>query len=305
MKPTYASLIFSICLALCCLPVVGPPLALALGLIVASTSGNPFAETTGKWVGFLLKASVIGLGFGINGQLLIETGRQSLLLTAGAVVVVLLAGMVLGRWLKVESKIALLIAAGTAICGGSAVAAVGTAIDADSRQLSVSTGTIFMLNAVALFLFPVLGQWLGLSQEQFGLWSAIAIHDTSSVVGAAARYGDMALHVATTTKMVRVLWIIPVAFLSALPYWQRGTRVQFPYFIFLFVAASLVRGSMPDFGDTFVVLYRLARQGLVVSLFLIGAGLSLKTIRSVGPKPLLQGVILWLLTSAVSLLLIR
>jgi uncharacterized integral membrane protein (TIGR00698 family) len=295
-----SKIIFILCLLACCLPVVSAPVALSLGLVLAFSLGNPFAEISAKYSSQLLRASVIGLGFGIHFQVLFEAGKNSLFFTIAWVVGVLVSGLFLGKILKNDDKITWLISSGTAICGGSAVAAVGTAIDANSRQISVATGTVFLLNAVALLVFPVVGSWLGMSQTEFGTWAAVAIHDTSSVVGAAAKFGDQALEIATTTKLVRVLWIIPMTFVAAFPYWRRGLKVQFPYFILLFILASLMVSYLPEYESSFKVLYRIARQALVVSLFLIGASLSLNALKEVGFKTLLQGIILWVLGSVVS-----
>lgn len=305
MKLPFASILFfSLIILCCCVPQITAPIALILGLILSSTLQNPFPEQSTKTVGHLLKASVIGLGFGINTHILLEAGKQSLFTTTFTVTLVLLFGILLGKWFGNESKISLLISVGTAICGGSAIAAVGTAISANNKQLSVASGIVFLLNALALLVFPLVGSYLNLPQEKFGLWAGIAIHDTSSVVGAAAKYGEIALNIATTTKLVRILWIIPLSILAALPYWKRGTQISYPYFILLFFLASVFATNYSAYQVFFQQIYHFAKRGLIVSLFLIGAGISIKDLREIGIKPFLQGLILWVITALSSLIII-
>ena len=298
---TYKKPIFFILLALCLTPFINAPLALAMGIALAVFIGNPYATQSSKAVKWLLKAAIVGLGFGMNFYSAVKAGKDGLLFTIGTVVLVLVAGYLLGRLLKVDPKTSYLISSGTAICGGSAIAAVAPVAGADQKQISVALGTIFTLNALALLLFPAVGHLAGLSQYQFGLWSAIAIHDTSSVVGAASAYGTEAMQVATTVKLGRALWIIPLSLFTAVVMKSGKNKIAIPYFIFLFIAAMLVATMLPQFGEAYTVITFMAKKALVVTLFLIGTGLSLETIRSVGAKVFLQGTLLWVIISAVSL----
>jgi uncharacterized integral membrane protein (TIGR00698 family) len=246
---------------------------------------------------------VVLLGFGMNLTSVIKAGKDGIVFTIVTIFGTLLVGYLTGKLLKVEEKTSALISSGTAICGGSAIAAVAPAIDADGEQISVSLGTVFILNSVALILFPIIGRALNLSQNQFGIWSAIAIHDTSSVVGAAQSYGADALAIATTVKLARALWIAPVALLFSFIYRSKKAKIAIPYFIFFFLLATLIRTYMPgEFPPSvFDSLVNLAKAGLTVTLFLIGASLSRETLKKVGIKPLFQGVLLWILISIVSL----
>ncbi len=295
--------VFIILIFVCLTPWVSPPIALVLGLFAALTFGNPFPEQTGKATKILLQTSVVLLGFGMNLTSVIKAGKDGILFTIVTIFGTLAVGYLVGKLLKVEDEISALISAGTAICGGSAIAAVAPAIDAKSEQISVSLGTVFILNSVALILFPIIGHALNLSQNQFGIWSAIAIHDTSSVVGAAQSYGAEALAIATTVKLARALWIAPVALLFSFIYHSKKTKIAVPYFIFFFLLATLIRTYMPgEFpSSVFDSLVNLAKAGLTVTLFLIGASLSRETLKKVGIKPLFQGVLLWILISIVSL----
>lgn len=285
--------------------LLSPAVALFLGIAFALTLGNPFAGASKKVSKHLLQYCVVGLGFGMNFHDSMAAGRDGMLFTVVSVVAVMLAGVVLGRLLGVGRKSGYLISSGTAICGGSAIAAVAPVIDADENETSLSLATIFVLNAVALFLFPAVGRWLCLSQSEFGTWAAIAIHDTSSVVGAGAAYGEEALRIATTVKLTRALWIIPLSLVSMLVFRQKGVKVQIPWFIGWFVVAMLV--------NTYVALpawftggiATLSHAGLSATLFLIGGGLSLEVIRKVGLRPLVLGIALWALISVLSLTVIR
>lgn len=296
-----------IALILFCLsPYGSPPIALALGLVLAFTVGNPFPALSGKPTKYLLQTSVVLLGFGMNLGAIYEAGRDGILFTIATIFGTLALGFGVGRLLKVNKKTSTLISSGTAICGGSAIAAVGPSINAEPEEMSVSLGTVFVLNSVALFAFPLIGHALGLTQGQFGIWSAIAIHDTSSVVGASQAYGEQALAIATTVKLARALWIAPVALLFA--YLYRGesgskARVAVPWFIFLFVAAAAIRTYAPAaiLPSIFESIVNVAKAGMTVTLFLIGASLTPGTLRSVGAAPLIQGVILWVVISLVSL----
>ena len=285
----------------CLTPWASPPVALALGLALALTIGNPFAGKTSKPTKLLLQASVVGLGFGMNLAKVVAAGRTGVVFTLATIAGTLLAGYALGRAMSISRGTAHLIASGTAICGGSAIAAVGPVLGATDEEMSVSLGTVFILNAIALFLFPPIGTYLHLSQTQFGVWSAIAIHDTSSVVGAAAKYGAEALQIATTVKLTRALWIVPLTIGTAFAFRRKAAKVAIPWFILFFLLASVARTYVPAPVELWDVLVRLARIGLTVTLFLIGAGLSRKTLVAVGIRPMLLGVILWIAISTVGL----
>jgi uncharacterized integral membrane protein (TIGR00698 family) len=249
---------------------------------------------------------VVGLGFGMNLQKVVAAGRSGILFTLATIVGTLLIGYALGRALRINRSIAHLISSGTAICGGSAIAAVGPVIGATDEEMSVSLGTVFILNSIALFAFPLIGAALHLTQAQFGIWSAIAIHDTSSVVGAAAAYGAEALQIATTVKLTRALWIVPLTLVTAYLFRKRGTgRVTIPWFILFFLLASVIRTYVPAPQLAWDVLVRIARIGLTVTLFLIGSALSRKSLASVGFRPLILGVTLWILISAAGLWAVR
>ncbi len=295
---------FALLVLFCLTPWASPPLALALGLLLAQPLGNPFPAQTRALTARLLQYSVVGLGFGMNAYAAVQAGRQGLLFTVVSIGGTLLLGYFLGRVLKLSRPLAHLIACGTAICGGSAIAAVGPVLRARDEEMSVALGTVFVLNALALFAFPVIGHALDLSQAQFGLWCAIAIHDTSSVVGAAAAYGDEALQLATTVKLARALWIVPVALGTAFFFRQQGVKVKLPYFILGFIGAMLLHTFVPALRPLGPVLVQLAKRGLTLTLFLIGAGLSMKTLRAVGLRPFGLGALLWLAVSVLSLLAI-
>ena len=304
---SWQKVVFFLLIFACLTPFASPPIALALGLILALTAGNPYSEQTTKVTRILLQGSVILLGFGMNLATVIKAGKEGILFTVVTIFGTLALGVVVGKLLKINRKTSDLISSGTAICGGSAIAAVAPAIRADADETSVSLGTVFILNSIALFAFPIIGHALGLTQHQFGVWAAIAIHDTSSVVGAAAKYGDEALQIATTVKLARALWIAPVALLFAFIYRpkQGETKIReiIPWFIFLFLLTTILRTYAPAEiqPSIFESLVMLAKAGLTVTLFLIGASLSRETLKKVGVRPLIQGVILWILISVVSL----
>lgn len=299
--------VFIVLFLFCLSPYGSPPAALAVGLLMAFTIGNPFPELAGKPTRYLLQASVVLLGFGMNLGAVYKAGRDGIVFTIVTIFGTLIAGYFVGRLLNVPAKTSALISSGTAICGGSAIAAVGPAIAAEHDEMSVSLGTVFILNSVALFLFPLIGHAVGMTQDQFGIWSAIAVHDTSSVVGAAKAYGEQALAVATTVKLARALWIAPIALLFAYLYRetdaQSKTKVAVPWFIFFFIAAAAARTYAPSFilPSIFDSLVNLAKAGLTVTLFLIGASLSPRMLKAVGVRPLVQGVLLWIAISVVSL----
>ena len=285
----------------CLTPYASPPVALAAGLALALTIGHPFPKKTAKPSKLLLQGSVVLLGFGMNLGAVIAAGRTGVLFTMATIAGTLLLGYLAGRAMKIERRTAHLISSGTAICGGSAIAAVAPVVDARDEETSVALGTVFILNAIALFVFPALGHHFHLTQQQFGVWSAIAIHDTSSVVGAAAKYGAEALQIATTVKLARALWIIPLTIGTALVFHKKGTKIAIPWFILWFVVASVIRTYVPADPGLWSALVVVAKKGLTITLFLIGAGLSRKAIAAVGPRPLLLGVLLWAVISCVSL----
>ena len=297
----YNKPIFIVLFVCCLLPFVTPAIALFAGLAFALTAGQPYPKFSKKTSKYLLQFSVVGLGFGMNLYASLQSGKEGMLFTIVSVFAVLALGMWLGKRLLIDRKTSYLIAAGTAICGGSAIAAVGPVVKADDNQMSMSLGTIFILNAIALFIFPPIGHLLGLTQEQFGLWAAIAIHDTSSVVGAGAAYGETALEIATMVKLTRALWIIPITILTMLLFKQKGAKITIPWFILFFILAMVANTflSLPEALTRSVVWA--AKQGLTLTLFLIGAGLSRQVIRQVGSRPMVQGVLLWIFIGAISL----
>lgn len=297
----YNKPIFIVLFVCCLLPFVTPAIALFSGLAFALTAGQPYPKFSKKTSKYLLQFSVVGLGFGMNLYASLQSGKEGMLFTIVSVFAVLALGMWLGKRLLIDRKTSYLIAAGTAICGGSAIAAVGPVVKADDNQMSMSLGTIFILNAIALFIFPPIGHLLGLTQEQFGLWAAIAIHDTSSVVGAGAAYGETALEIATMVKLTRALWIIPITILTMFLFKQKGAKITIPWFILFFILAMVANTflSLPEALTRSVVWA--AKQGLTLTLFLIGAGLSRQVIRQVGIRPMVQGVLLWIFIGAISL----
>jgi len=297
----YKKFFYILLLLLCLMPLVTPPISLLAGLIFALSCGQTFPGFNKKMSKYLLQGSVVGLGFGMNLQQAYASGKDGMVFTIVSVVGTLLLGSLFAKKLSVDTKTGYLISTGTAICGGSAIAAVGPVIKANDGQMSVALGTIFILNAIALFLFPVLGHLFGLSQHQFGLWSAIAIHDTGSVVGAASSYGKEALQVATTVKLTRALWIIPVAFVTSLLFKNKSEKMTIPWFIFLFILAMILNSVFNLPANLTSSLVMLARKGLTLSLFFIGVSLTKTVFRSVGVRPMIQGVLIWIIISVVSL----
>ena len=279
-------------------PLVSPPIALLFGILFVNIFGKVLE--TDSFVKKLLQYSIIGLGFGINLNTAIKAGSQGFLFTVSTIALVMIFGLLLAKILKIDKTIAQLISAGTAICGGSAIAAVAPILKANSKQTSVALGIVFVLNAVALFIFPEIGHFFNLTQNQFGIWSAIAIHDTSSVVGAASKYGNEALQIATTVKLARALWIIPLAFLISIFTKSEG-KIKIPYFIGFFVLAILAGTYLPFLQNFNSIISEISRDTLKVALFLIGAGLSLQNLKNIGIKPLLLGIILWIFISSISL----
>ena len=282
---------------------VTPPAALFTGLAFALLCGQAYPKFNKKVSKKLLQYSVIGLGFGMNLHASLASGKEGMLFTIISVIGTMLIGMFIGmKILKMNRDTSYLISSGTAICGGSAIAAVGPVIKAKESDMSVALATIFVLNAIALFIFPTIGEWIGLTQQQFGTWAAIAIHDTSSVVGAGAAYGEEALQVATTIKLTRALWIIPLALVTSVIFRSSSNKISIPWFILWFVVAILlntyVLDSVPQVGKA---IAGVARKGLIITMFFIGASLSTDTLKAVGVKPLVQGVMLWVLISLGSL----
>ena len=283
--------------------LLSPPFALLGGLIFGFACTHPYPAHSKRLAKFLLQASVVALGFGMNLHQVLQAGRSGFVYTAASITIAMLLGLGFGYLLHVGKKSAFLISAGTAICGGSAIAAVGPIAQASEEEMAVSLGAVFILNSIALFLFPLIGYTLHLTQSQFGLWSALAIHDTSSVVGATAKYGPTALAVGTTIKLARALWIVPLSLVTAVVLKSKA-RIQWPWFILFFCLAAFLNTVLPSFSSTFGVLNHIGKIGLTVTLFLIGTGLNKQTLRSVGARPLLQGLALWIIVGTGSLALI-
>ena len=285
---------------------VSPPIALFLGLLFALLFGQAYPKFNKKVSKKLLQYSVVGLGFGMNLQASLQSGKEGMAFTIVSVVGTMLIGWLIGRkLLKVERDTSYLISSGTAICGGSAIAAVGPVLKAKDTEMSVALGTVFILNAIALFVFPIIGHALDMTQQQFGMWAAIAIHDTSSVVGAGAAYGEEALQVATTIKLTRALWIIPLALATSFIFKSKGQKISIPWFILFFVLAMIFNTyvlSTTEVGTTIGhYINDFARKSLTITLFFIGASLSRDVLKSVGVKPLIQGVLLWIIISLSTL----
>ena len=283
--------------------MITPPVTLFAGLCFALIFGEAYPKFNKKVSKYLLQYSVVGLGFGMNLQESLASGREGMEFTIVSVVGTMVIGMFIGRkLLKIDRNPAYLVSSGTAICGGSAIAAVGPVIKAKDSEMSVALATIFVLNAIALFLFPAIGHALDLSQHEFGTWAAIAIHDTSSVVGAGAAYGEEALKVATTVKLTRALWIIPLAVVTALIFKGDGKKISIPWFILCFIVAvvfnTYILDSYPTVGGA---VSGIARKMLILTMFFIGASLTRKTLKQVGLKPLLQGILLWITISCSTL----
>lgn len=294
--------------------LISPPVALFTGLVFALLFGTPCPKFNKKLSKYLLQASVVGLGFGMNLQQSLKSGAEGMVFTIVSVIGVMIIGVLLGRYMRLNDKTSYLISSGTAICGGSAIAAVGGVMKANENEMAVSLGVIFILNAIALFIFPPMGHFFGLTQEQFGTWAAIAIHDTSSVVGAGDAYGAKACEIATLIKCTRALWIIPLAFFTIWYFRKQKqgegkAKVNIPWFILLFVLAMVIysytpESAMPVMGPVYNVIVAIAKKALVAVLFAIGAGLSLKVIREVGVKPLVQALILWMVIGSTSLFVV-
>ncbi|WP_349664729.1 putative sulfate exporter family transporter [Cellulophaga lytica] len=275
--------------------------ALTLGFVFTLIFKNPFKVHSHMAIHYFLKISVVGLGFGMFIKETLQTGKEGLSLTFLSIVLTVSLGLILAKFLKIDLKLGHLITSGTSICGGSAIAAIAPVIKANGKTISIALGVVFLLNSIALFVFPAVGHWLGLNQSQFGLWCAIAIHDTSSVVGAALDYGDQALKIATTVKLSRTLWIIPLSIVSMFIFKTKGEKIRIPYFILLFIGAILINSYhiLPAFVTTNIVLY--SKRLLVLTLFIVGTTISVKDLKSTGSKPIVLAVCLWLFISVFSL----
>jgi uncharacterized integral membrane protein (TIGR00698 family) len=301
LPPLLRRTVFILVAVLCLFPFISAPLALLLGLVAANTIGHPFAYLNGKATKILLQVSVVGLGFGMNVHSALSAGKEGFLFTVVSISGILILGYLLRKLFRIDRKTAQLISSGTAICGGSAIAAIAPVIHADEKQVSVALGVVFILNSIALFIFPAIGHYLQLTEAQFGLWSAIAIHDTSSVVGAAGKYGPHALEVATTVKLARALWIIPVSLGTAALFKESKGKLSIPWFIGLFILAMLLNTYMPFIAPAVPLLVMVAKAGLTLTLFLIGSGLAFRQLKTVGIWPLLLGIILWVFISVAAL----
>jgi uncharacterized integral membrane protein (TIGR00698 family) len=313
--PTLPKILFALGLILSFSSLLSPPVALTIGILFGLSFPHPYINESRGIARTLLQSSVVALGFGMNLHEVLKAGRSGFIYTALGISFALLAGLALGKLLQVRGNSSFLITTGTAICGGSAIAAIGPILQANEEEMAVSLGTIFILNSVALLIFPPIGTALHLSQSQFGLWAALAIHDTSSVVGAATKYGPQALVIGTTVKLARALWIVPLALATAAIQRRRsrnvptsggrGPRIQFPWFIAFFVLAAVLNTYLPAFAHPARWLFTLGRLGLTATLFLIGSGISRATLKEVGWRPLLLGVLLWLGVGLTSLYFIR
>lgn len=310
--PSMASkIVYLLCILVAAVPmkelfgideIVTPALALFAGLVFAMIFPMPFPKFNKKGSKYLLQTSVVGLGFGMNVTTALKSGAEGMLFTVVSVIGVMAFGVLLGYWMHLNRKTSYLIASGTAICGGSAIAAVGPVLKADDHEMAVSLGVIFILNAIALFIFPPIGHYFNMGQAQFGTWAAIAIHDTSSVVGAGDAYGPEACQIATLIKCTRALWIIPLAFVTMFIFRDKssGSKIAIPWFIFLFVLAMIANTYCGIPEGVSNVLVTIAKRALVVTLFLIGAGLSIGMIKKVGVRPLLLAVLLWIIIGVSS-----
>ncbi|MCK8125528.1 putative sulfate exporter family transporter [Pseudoalteromonas sp. 2CM39R] len=297
-KPTFILL-----LALCMTPFIGAGSALVLGAIFAITLGNPFSELSQKASKVMLKLAVVGLGFAVDFNEVIEVGRSSLVLTIVSITAIIGLGEILTQVFKLNRNTGVLISFGTAICGGSAIAAMAPVIKAKDHEVAVALGIVFLLNGMGLLLFPAIGHYFELTQQQFGLWAALAIHDTSSVVGASATYGAVALSIATTVKLTRAMWIIPYTAVAGV-FMRSDEKASIPLFIVGFLLAALINTYMPSFSSTWELINSAAKQLLVMTLFLIGSGLSLSVLKQAGIKPFLMAITLWVIVSSTILLLI-
>lgn len=304
MKDFISKLVYILIIVIALLGIINSPIALTLGFIYTLIFKNPFKAYSHKAIHYFLKISVVGLGFGMFIKETLETSKQGLNLTISSIILTVCLGLLLTKIFKIDLKLGYLITSGTAICGGSAIAAISPVIKAKSKTISIAIGIIFLLNSIALFIFPTVGHFLELTQEQFGLWSAIAIHDTSSVVGAALEYGDEALRIATTVKLSRTLWIIPLSIFSMFLFKTKGEKIKIPYFILLFIIAIIINSYsvLPEIVTNSIVL--IAKRLLVVTLFIVGSVISIKDLKSTGVKPIILAITLWIFIAIFSLIFI-
>ncbi|MHC5354692.1 YeiH family protein [Myroides sp. LJL115] len=283
---------------------MSPGMALLAGVIYAQFNIHPFLKHSAKTTSILLKVCIVALGFGMNLQSVYQSSVKGLSLTIYTIALVFALGFVLTKVLRLDKKLGYLITSGTAICGGSAIASIAPVIKPSSKNISLALGVVFILNALALFIFPFFGHYLNMNQEDFGLWCAIAIHDTSSVVGAAQSYGPISLDVATSVKLSRALWIIPLSFISMFLFKSKNAKIQIPYFIGFFLIAILLNTYVAFVEPYGVWITKVAKELLSVTLFLIGSNLYYKDIVQVGLRPFILGVGLWIAVSVFSLLCI-
>ncbi|GHC65661.1 YeiH family protein [Ulvibacter litoralis] len=304
MKDIFSKTVYFLIIIIALLGVINSPTALLLGFVYTIIFNNPFKESSHKAIHYFLKISVVGLGFGMFIKETLETSKEGLSLTIYSILLTVTLGLLITRLLKLDLKLGHLITSGTAICGGSAIAAISPVIKAKSKTISIALGIVFLLNSIALFVFPAIGHFLNLTQEQFGFWCAIAIHDTSSVVGAALGYGDEALRIATTVKLSRTLWIIPLSIFSMFLFKTKGERIKIPYFIVLFIIAIIINSYhiLPETATNFIVL--MAKRLLIITLFLVGSTISIKDLKSTGMKPIVLALTLWIFISIFSLIYI-
>ncbi|WP_029294104.1 YeiH family protein [Chryseobacterium hispalense] len=296
--------ILFILLALLCLTTfISSPVALLIGFVLSLFSGNPFEKSLHRYIHILLQVSIVGLGFGMKFNEALEAGKSGFILTVISIFSVMILGYFAGKFLRIERPLSFLISVGTAICGGSAIAATSPIIKPEAKQISLALAIVFTLNSIGLFLYPAIGHFMGLTQEQFGLWCAVGIHDTSSVVGAAGKYGNEALKIATTVKLARALWIIPVSLITMLIFKKSTSAIKVPWFIGYFVLAILLNTYFP-LEQLSSVITLASKSGLNLTLFLIGSTLSVKALKSIGFRPLAFAVLLWVFISIGSLLLI-
>ncbi len=304
MKDIIAKIVYFLIIIAALLGLINSPTALILGFAYTLILTNPYRELSRKGIQYLLKIAVVGLGFGMFIKETLETSKEGLSLTFFSISLTVILGILLTKFLKLDRKLGHLVTSGTSICGGSAIAAIAPIIKADSKSMSIALGIVFLLNSIALLIFPSIGHFFNLTQQEFGLWAAIAIHDTSSVVGAALEYGEESLRIATTVKLSRTLWIIPLSILSMFLFKTKGEKIKIPYFILLFIAAIFINsdGFIPTSVSSVIVL--ISKRLLVLTLFLVGSTISIKDLKSTGFKPLLLALILWIFISIFSLVYI-
>ena len=303
-KELLRKILFFLLVVFCISPFASSPVALALGIAFTIIIGNPYEQKVHKYIHLLLQISIVGLGFGLQLDEAMKAGREGITLTIMSITTVMVLGYFLGKFLKIERPLSYLISVGTAICGGSAIAAVTPIIKPTTKQMSLALAIVFTLNSVALFIYPAIGHLLNMTQEQFGLWCAIGIHDTSSVVGAANKYGDIALKVATTVKLSRALWIIPMSLLTMVLFKTKGAKIKIPWFIGYFIIAILLHTYFPIFEGFSHIATTAAKSGLNLTLFFIGSTISIQTLKTISWKPLFLAIVLWVIISVGSLLMI-